>query len=113
MGFLTKILGGAPGSTVDVAEARRRQQGGAVLVDVREAAEWRSGHAPGATHIPLGLLGQRADELPRERDVLLVCRSGSRSGAAQRLLRERGFERALNVAGGMSAWEQAGLPVER
>ena len=100
------------GTTVDVAEARRRHQAGAVLVDVREPEEWRRGHAPGATHIPLGALGGRIGELPRDRDVLLICRSGSRSGTAQRALRRQGYDRALNVDGGMTAWARAGLPME-
>lgn len=116
MSLLSRILGGAGtagGATIDVSEAWRRKQAGALLVDVREPDEWRSGHAPGATHIPLGALPTRIGELPRDRDVLLVCRSGNRSATAQQVLRGQGYDRAVSVTGGMSAWARAGLPVER
>jgi rhodanese-related sulfurtransferase len=98
---------------VDVRDASRRQRGGAVLIDVREPAEWQQGHAPNATLIPLGSLASRASEIPRDQDVLLICRSGNRSGTAQRQLARLGYERLLNVSGGMNAWASAGLPVER
>jgi rhodanese-related sulfurtransferase len=111
--FFGATDGAKDGGTVDVAEARRRQREGAILVDVREPEEWRRGRAPGARHIPLGALGKRIGELPRDRDVLLICRSGNRSGMAQRTLRGQGYDRALNVAGGMNAWAAAGLPVVR
>lgn len=112
MSFLSRIFG-AGGAAVDVTEARRRQQAGAILVDVREPDEWQGGHAPGATHIPLGVLGRRIGELPRDRDVLLICRSGNRSGMAQKTLLAGGYDRAVNVTGGMSAWERARLPMAR
>ena len=98
---------------VDVREASRRQRGGAVLIDVREPAEWQQGHAPNATLIPLGSLASRVSEIPRDQDVLLICRSGNRSGTAQRQRARLGYERLLNVSGGMNAWASAGLPVER
>ena len=114
MGFFSKLLG-APAAThdLDVNEAKRRLDRGALLVDVRESDEWRAGHAPGARHIPLGTLAGHLDSLPRDRDVLLICRSGNRSGAAHGLLARHGFERAFNVAGGMQAWTRAGLPTTR
>ncbi|MEV7595927.1 rhodanese-like domain-containing protein [Kitasatospora sp. NPDC089797] len=86
--------------------------GTAVLLDVREAAEFTAGHAPGALHLPLIALAAGAP-LPPEaagRTVLAVCRSGNRSQRAAELLAARGVE-AWNVVGGMSAWAQAGLPV--
>ncbi len=115
MGLFQSLFGGSATSAgnVDVAEARRRQQTGALLVDVREPSEWRDGHAPDARHIPLGSLQGRLGEIPRDRDVLLICRSGNRSGAAQRLLRQQGYEQVFNVSGGMGAWQRAGLPVKR
>ena len=94
---------------VDVTEAKRRHDSGALLIDVREPDEWFLGHAPGATHIPLGSLSQHIAELPRDRDLLLICRSGNRSGTAQELLVRQGFSRAVNVSGGMLAWTRAGL----
>lgn len=109
----TSAPASADASVVDAAEAKRRQDAGAALIDVRELNEWQSGHAPGARHIPLGQLANRLSQVPRDRDVLLVCQSGNRSGAARRLLRSNGIERAINVRGGMSAWGRAGLPVTR
>jgi rhodanese-related sulfurtransferase len=98
---------------VDVHEASRRQAAGALLVDVRDPEEWQQGHAPNAKLIPLGSLGNRLHEVPRDREVLLICRSGNRSGTAQRQLLRFGYERISNVSGGMNAWTGAGLPVER
>lgn len=86
---------------------------GAVLVDVREPHEWRAGHAPQARHIPLQQLPMQLDTLPRNAPVYLICRSGNRSHHAAAFLQRNGFERPVNVRGGMIAWERAGLPVER
>ena len=83
---------------------------GAVLVDVRESEEWNLGRAPQAIHIPLGELAVRLDELPKDRKLIMVCRSGGRSGVAAEALVNRGLE-ALNLAGGMQAWKAASLPV--
>ena len=112
MGFLSRLFDSS-GAVVDVVEAQRRHQEGAMLIDVRESREWKDGHAPGAVHIPLGALGARIGELPEDRDILLICHSGGRSSAAQRTLLGRGYARALNVSGGMSAWQRSRLPMER
>lgn len=95
------------------AQAQERVQQGSILVDVREPEEWRSGRAAGATHIPLGLLPQRMGELPRDGEIITVCRSGNRSARAAELLRGAGFQQVRNLKGGMIAWSKAGLPVER
>lgn len=112
MSFLS-IFSRATTGEVDVAEAERRQKNGAVIVDVREPDEWASGHVPGALHIPLGHLARRLGEVPREGDVLFICRSGNRSGVATLLARRAGIGGAKNVRGGMIAWNQARLPSER
>jgi rhodanese-related sulfurtransferase len=91
-------------------DAVRLLDEGAVLVDVREQDEWQVGRAPQAVHIPLGELGLRAAELPADRKLVMVCRSGGRSGVAAEALVNRGLE-ALNLAGGMQAWKAALLPV--
>jgi rhodanese-related sulfurtransferase len=83
---------------------------GALLVDVREPDEWAAGHAPGARHIPLGQLGARAAEIPKDADVYVICRSGARSARAVQALTGAGW-RALNVSGGMQAWDAAGRPM--
>ncbi|HZP94804.1 MAG TPA: rhodanese-like domain-containing protein [Candidatus Limnocylindria bacterium] len=80
------------------------------LLDVREDDEWQAGHIDGAQHIPLGQLGDRLAELPTGRSVVAVCRSGSRSAAAVRGLRQLGYT-AENLDGGVTAWSRAGLPL--
>lgn len=99
-------------SQLTVEEAKRRAvEKNAVILDVREPEEWDAAHIPGAIHIPVGQLEQRLSELPQGRPLVAACRSGSRSEDATRLLRERGYD-AANLAGGMTAWRRAGLPIE-
>ncbi|HEV8655944.1 MAG TPA: rhodanese-like domain-containing protein [Candidatus Limnocylindria bacterium] len=80
------------------------------LLDVRENDEWTAGHIDGAQHIPLGELAARLGELPKERTIVAVCRSGGRSGAAVNGLRKLGYE-AENLEGGVNAWDRAKLPL--
>lgn len=80
------------------------------LLDVREQDEWDAGHIEGAQHIPLGQLASRLAELPSDRVVVAVCRSGSRSDRAAQGLRARGYQ-AENLDGGVTAWSRAGLPL--
>jgi rhodanese-related sulfurtransferase len=101
-----------PYSTIPASRAQELiQQRRAVLLDVRETAEWNSGHAPNARHIPLGALAARLGELPTGRPVVAVCQSGRRSARAARLLARHGHE-VYNLRGGMHAWAGAGLPVK-
>lgn len=109
MGWLQKPLGGQTGGRPEEASDLSRL--GAVLLDVREAAEWKAGHASSARNVPLGELGVRLDSLPRDRRLVVVCRSGGRSARATALLVRSGFD-AVNLDGGMRAWAAAGLPVE-
>lgn len=96
---------------VDPAEARRLvAEEDAVLLDVRETAEWAAGHAPEAVHAPMRTL--RRDSVEEGRLVVAVCRSGNRSGHVVRQLRAAGID-ARNLHGGMHAWARAGLPVVR
>jgi rhodanese-related sulfurtransferase len=83
---------------------------GAYLLDVREPAEWVAGHAPEATHVPLGQLVARLDEIPADAEVVVVCRSGGRSAQATAYLNQVG-RRAVNLDGGMQAWAAAGRPM--
>ena len=83
---------------------------GAFLLDVREDDEWAAGHAPDAVHIRLRELGARAAELPRDREVYIICRTGHRSAyAAQALV--GGGRTAINVADGRTGWAVAGRPM--
>jgi rhodanese-related sulfurtransferase len=91
-------------------EANELLAGGAFLLDVREPDEWEAGHASAATHIPLGDLEQRHGEVPEGRTIVCVCRGGGRSARAALALAGIGYE-TVNLAGGMRAWSEAGLPV--
>ena len=99
-----------PYRTVTPVEAAAMLEDGAVLLDVREAHEWRTGHAPKARHIPLGALPTRMRELPERRVLVTVCHSGMRSARAASLLARSGRE-VVNLRGGMAAWRRAGLPM--
>jgi len=87
----------------------------AVVVDVRETAEWSSGHIPHARHIALGHLAKHLSEIEKfkEKPVIVVCASGNRSGSACKVLQKAGFQKVFNLAGGMHAWNEAGLPVTK
>ena len=116
MGFLKTLRGQGgtmgPAAMIDVAGARSLQQQGARLIDVREPREFAAGHAAGARNIPLGQVGARLGDIPAAGSVLLICRSGNRSGQAQDLLRRQGRTNTYNVTGGTAAWRAAGLPME-
>jgi len=87
----------------------------AVVLDVRSMAEFKDGHILNAINLPLNGLSNNIKQLEKYRDrpIVAVCRSGSRSGSACSLLRKHGFEKAKNLRGGMMAWESASLPVKR
>lgn len=95
---------------VDQAAFAAAHATGAVVIDIREPEEYVSGHVPGARLMPLGRLPQHLGEVPRDRPVYLICRSGNRSLAAAELLARAGID-AVSVAGGTSAWQRAGNPV--
>jgi rhodanese-related sulfurtransferase len=87
----------------------------AVVLDVRSMAEYKDGHIVNAINIPLNGLGGNLKQLEKHKDkpIVAVCRSGSRSGSACSTLRKNGFENVKNLRGGMMAWESANLPVKR
>jgi len=74
------------------------------LIDVREVDEVEAGHIPGITHIPLGLIEFRTQELDKNKQYIMVCRSGGRSGRATEFLQSQGYD-VTNMTGGMLAWE--------
>jgi rhodanese-related sulfurtransferase len=83
---------------------------GALLLDVREEFEWEEIRSPLAVHIPMWQLTERSGELPRERTIVCICHVGARSAAVADALNRGGWT-ALNVAGGMVAWQAEVLPV--
>lgn len=84
-----------------------------VIVDVRAESEWEAGHIPGAHSAPLGRMLERLPALPEGKRVVLTCQGGGRSSIAASLLRARGLAAGENLQGGLTAWEQQGLPVTR
>jgi rhodanese-related sulfurtransferase len=110
---MVKDGGGA--SKVTPAEAVsliNRERG--VLIDVSEPAEFAAGRAGGSKNIPFGSL-DTSNDLPKNKTVpvLLVCPTGARANRAVALLRKRGYEKTVSVGGGLAAWREANLPVER
>jgi len=85
----------------------------AVIIDVRTAAEFKKGHIVNAINVPLSEINTQLDKLEKykNQEILVACRSGSRSGTATRSLLKAGFENAHNLRGGMLAWESASLPI--
>lgn len=113
MDFISRLFGGAQVQDVSAVEAQQKlaQKPRPFLLDVRQPEEFRAGHIPGSKLIPLGELRSRMDELPKNQEILVVCRSGNRSLSATRQLASAGFS-AVNLRGGMNAWSGAGLPVK-
>ncbi|MFG1778962.1 rhodanese-like domain-containing protein [Micromonospora sp. NPDC049048] len=83
----------------------------AYLLDVREDDEWNAGHAPGAHHLPMMELPARIAEVPTDRDVAVICRSGGRSAQVVAYLLRNGWDQVRNVEGGMGEWAAAGREV--
>lgn len=85
----------------------------AVVLDVRETAEWATGHITGARHISLGQLDKRMSELDKfkERPIIVVCASGNRSSSACGQLKKNGFAKVFSLAGGVGGWRDASLPL--
>ncbi|HEX4897760.1 MAG TPA: rhodanese-like domain-containing protein [Candidatus Limnocylindrales bacterium] len=99
-------------STVSVADAAVLRDDGAIIIDVREPDEWAAGHIPGAILIPLGELPSRIGDVPPNRPIVVVCRSGNRSAQGRDILIGAGFPAVTSLDGGMNDWAGAGLPIE-
>ncbi len=83
----------------------------AYLLDVREPDEWAAGHAPGAHHLPMMQVPARMAEIPADRDVVVVCRSGGRSAQVVSYLAGNGWDNVYNLDGGMHSWAASGRDV--
>ena len=95
---------------VSAADALALRDEGAFILDVRQPDEWATGHIPDATLIPLGDLPGRLAEVPRDRQVVVVCRSGNRSAQGRDILLGAGYPSVTSMAGGMKDWIAAGYP---
>lgn len=99
---------------LDVHEAAQHaQQQAALILDVRGTSEYQDQHIPGVQHIPMGYVPQRLEQIPRNRQIIIHCGGGVRSQVVASILQQNGFEQVANMAGGISAWESAGLPLEK
>ena len=99
------------GATVNTLQATRLINDGAVVLDVRDAAEYGAGHLANSRNIPTAELDKRVAELPANKPVVVVCASGSRSARAAAALRRAGRTDVFCLDGGLAGWRQAGLPV--
>ena len=108
-------LSGGGGAEIGTLEATRLMNQGSLVLDVRDEKEYVAGHLPKARHIPLRDLAGRLNEIGKFKDkpVIVTCRGGARAGAACRLLRNSGFSNVFQLKGGVAAWQQASLPVEK
>ncbi len=107
---------GVAGAAISTLQATLLiNQQNALVLDVREAAEYETGHMLNARNIALGELEVRAAEIDKHKakPLIVVCDNGNRSGRAATALRKRGFEQVFTLSGGIGAWRQAGLPLEK
>ncbi len=110
---LRRSAGGPAVSTLQATQLINRED--ALVLDVRPEAEYSKGHILGARNVPLADLAARAGELERYKDkpVVVCCNTGNTSVGGVSQLRKAGFAKAVNLAGGLAAWQQAGLPVAK
>jgi rhodanese-related sulfurtransferase len=113
MNILTTIFG-PPVPSLKPGEVQEKLENGKrpFLLDVREKQEMREGYISGVKMIPLGQLRNRMKELPKDREIVCVCRSGNRSRSAAKQLINAGYS-ASNMKGGMLAWKWSSLPVKK
>jgi len=95
---------------ISVEQATAERDSGACILGVRQPGEWNEFHIPGSTLIPLGELAARVDELPRDQEIVVVCRSGNRSAQGRDILLGAGFTQVTSMAGGVTQWRAAGYP---
>ena len=95
---------------IAVVEAAAKREAGDFILDVRTQEEWNEYHIPGSTLIPLDQLEARLSEVPRDKEVVVVCRSGNRSKPGRDALKAAGYTQVTSMAGGLNGWKAAGLP---
>ena len=97
---------------ISVSEAYTKDQNGTFLLDVRTQEEWDEYHAPNTTLSPLDQLPNRLSELPKDREIVVVCRSGNRSQQGRDILLNAGFTQVTSMQGGLNEWRASGYPIE-
>lgn len=88
------------------------QKGDTFFLDVREQSEWDEFHAPNTTLIPLSELAARVNEVPKDKPIVVVCRSGNRSDQGRDILKQAGYTNVTSMDGGLKTWRDLGYPVE-
>ena len=96
---------------ISIDQAAKKRDQGALILDVREPSEWTQFHIPGALLIPLGDLPNRLSSVPKDREVVVVCRSGNRSQTGRDILLKAGYTQVTSMAGGVAQWQAMGLPI--
>ena len=112
--YLRRFGGGPSINAAQATQLINRED--ALVVDVREPGEYGNGHILGAKNVPLSRIDSAGSEIAakrKDKPVIVYCDDGSRSGKAAAALRSQGFAKAVNLSGGLGAWQQAGLPVEK
>jgi len=97
---------------IGVDEAYTKYQSGVFVLDVRTVEEWNEYHAPNTTLIPLDQLATRVNEVPRDKEIVVVCRSGNRSQQGRDILLNAGFTQVTSMKGGLNEWRAKGYPIE-
>jgi len=102
-----------PMTQEQLLEHQAKHPGHLVVLDVRTPEEFAAGHVPGAKNVPYDLVAARLGEIPRDKDVVLYCKSGRRAGLAADVLAANGYTRLSHLEGDMTAWVANGRPVEK
>jgi rhodanese-related sulfurtransferase len=113
IGILALTPKATPSVEIPPAQAYAKLQQGAFFLDVRTQEEWDQAHIKGSTLIPLDELQNRLGELPRNKDIVVVCRSGNRSLKGAAILQQAGFKNVVSMSGGLQAWADMNYPLEK
>ena len=115
--FIILQMGGGGGNAslptaISVEDAHTKYQNGAFVLDVRTQEEWNEYHAPNTTLIPLDQLQARLSEVPQDKEIVVVCRSGNRSQQGRDILLAAGYKQVTSMTGGLNEWRSKGYPIE-
>lgn len=116
MSFFLKLLGrgSAPFEAISIQAYREdyQDQPNHILLDVRTRGEFKNGHVAGASNMPLDQIEANLENIPHDKTVVVMCRTGNRSGMACRKLANAGYDNVVNLKGGIMAWQMAGHDVQ-
>lgn len=108
MKLLKTIFASVPSIDIDTYMQKYQGKNNHVLIDVRTPSEFKSGHVAKAKNIPLNTIGNKLSSIPKNKTVVLICRTGNRSGMAARQLAGAGYENIINLKGGVMRWQAKG-----